>query len=458
MILCAGLTSLSLYYRIVEIPDAPEPVDFPAFVAGFPTPEENKAGRLIRTGCTRLEDELKTLPIQRPRRLQGNAYFLSDCAGVPLRGWPNHDKELANWLDDVFEKDWWKPLVEASREPIGVVEDPRRLNYLSPMKVLEAGRTAARLLLRGLQLQKTKNDPAVFVDHFAVTISLVRNLQNRGPRVSVLVAQSIEILLMDALTCWLEQLDGRPDLLSRVAMILHQYRHDLPLDSHSARLADYLVGLNTLAQPDDWLQRVGLAQPDHDDFGLITGLWNVPWESVRRSRLLRALYWGDLDPRSLPQTAIRLFPAPYSQIRKMSDANPRRLVRLGIAELMIALRRYQADTGKPAERLDLLLPKYLEQIPEDPFSSQPLRYRLSRGEEIDWPEDNGNPAGAAAGGPLLAGQAARKVPAGQGILWSVGEDGRDDGGNRQGYSSSQSQSTLGRDFIFLVPLPARKKP
>jgi hypothetical protein len=49
---------------------------------------------------------------------------------------------------------------------------------------------------------------------------------------------------------------------------------------------------------------------------------------------------------------------------------------------------------------------------------------------------------------------ARLVPAGQGILWCVGEDRQDDGGREQG---GQGYDTgPGQDLIFLVPLPPAK--
>jgi hypothetical protein len=45
------------------------------------------------------------------------------------------------------------------------------------------------------------------------------------------------------------------------------------------------------------------------------------------------------------------------------------------------------------------------------------------------------------------------VPAGQGILWAVGEDHHDDGGVQQGKLSSGT--TFGEDLIYLVPPPPR---
>src|SRR5262249_32967936 len=145
----------------------------------------------------------------------------------------------------------------------------------------------------------------------------------------------------------------------------------------------------------------------------------------------------------------------------------RRLCWLHAAQLRVALRLYQAEQGRPAERLTQLVPRYLSDVPRDPFDDQPFRYRLSRGEEIRWPEEPKPPkeppepvalahgAAAALPGALEPVNPTRKVPAGQGVLWSIGEDGHDDGGVRQAERDT-GRTQHGEDIIFLVPLPARK--
>ena len=41
----------------------------------------------------------------------------------------------------------------------------------------------------------------------------------------------------------------------------------------------------------------------------------------------------------------------------------------------LAVERYRIDTGRFPDRLDQLVPKYLDNVPADPFDDQPLRYR-----------------------------------------------------------------------------------
>ena len=80
--------------------------------------------------------------------------------------------------------------------------------------------------------------------------------------------------------------------------------------------------------------------------------------------------------------------------------------RLLTAEL--AVRCYQSEQGRLPSRLEQLVPKYLQQVPSDPFSGRPLIY---------------HPHGA------------------NWLLYCVGEDGVDDGGKRVGSSVSGTVTT-----------------
>ena len=53
--------------------------------------------------------------------------------------------------------------------------------------------------------------------------------------------------------------------------------------------------------------------------------------------------------------------------------------KLGLVQLAIALRAHQSATGALPDRLEQLVPTYLEAIPIDAFDGAPLRYAKDRG-------------------------------------------------------------------------------
>jgi hypothetical protein len=127
---------------------------------------------------------------------------------------------------------------------------------------------------------------------------------------------------------------------------------------------------------------------------------------------------------------------------------------LPLATLQVAVRLYREEAGRPAERLDELVPKYLPAVPADPFDGHPIRYRISKGEEIDWPDPSINPNFSPGNGMPSPSPQRRTVPAGYGILWCVADDGRDDGGHAQRGAWTPPHE---EDLISLVPMPPSRR-
>ncbi len=67
------------------------------------------------------------------------------------------------------------------------------------------------------------------------------------------------------------------------------------------------------------------------------------------------------------------------------------------ARTVIALRRYKTATGNWPERLDYLIPRFLDRLPIDRMDGQPLRYRFVNGQPLlysigtNLEDDNGRP-------------------------------------------------------------------
>jgi len=88
----------------------------------------------------------------------------------------------------------------------------------------------------------------------------------------------------------------------------------------------------------------------------------------------------------------------------------------------IALKRYELHHGKPATSLAVLVPEILSEVPRDFMNGEPLRYRLASDGDF--------------------------------VLYSVGTDGRDDGGDPNplpGLSGAIHRLWNGRDIVWPKP-------
>jgi hypothetical protein len=463
LVLAALWTAGGLWYRAAaEVPDVGDPFDVAAYKAGLPTPEENEAGRRVRGACLNLESKRRLAASQRPGRRPFGETAADRVLAVPHRGWPADDPELGAWMDQLFSDEWtdwlgrpvaegWtRQLDEAAGLPPGLVEDPRDQAAQDPRPLLDAARDAAAVLAaRGLQEQARGGD-AAFPRRLRTGLVLARCLRRHGDEEAAARAREIEVLLLDGLVCWLEQLGNRAAPLREAGEALARHEAETPdVEAADADKVAYLRALNTLASPEPWLARQLAAASGAPDAAAVTleaqwaaTAWRVPWEQERHRRVLRALFGGDVVFRSRVQEAGPLW--RLATRRGARKVNPLPTCWLRAARLLVALRLYQAEQGRPAEALDDLVRRgYLPAVPQDPFGSGPFHYRLSKGEEIQWVRGGAAPNGA---------PPKRVVPPGQGVLWSVGEDGVDDGGRSQA-ANAGGAFTPGEDRIFLVPLP-----
>ena len=94
----------------------------------------------------------------------------------------------------------------------------------------------------------------------------------------------------------------------------------------------------------------------------------------------------------------------------------KRVAQLEVAKTLLAVERYRLAHASLPETLDQLVPDYLAAVPLDPFDGAPLRYkRLDRGF----------------------------------LVYSVGEDGKDDGGKREPPKETRNSGETW-DLVFRV--------
>jgi hypothetical protein len=389
-------------------------------------------------------------------RVQTLRDHLEWAKNVADRGWLASDGPLGAVLDAAFDDPWARDLAATAELPTGFVADPRDMTFVSRGPELNAAETAAVLLVaRGLQRQ-AQGDPAAFVGHLRTGLALARNLRHHTVSGSVRTGREVESRLAHGVERWLERLDGRPDLLREALGVLRRHADEPPADPEETRGAEFLVTLNSTADPAD-LQRFGQGFDPFfpiralNDTGALRLAWQAPWENARIRRALDAFASRDEQMKRLaeelaPPTIRAAFKRFNPGLKYGGERwrGPEWRCDVPAAVLQVALRLYQEETGRPAERLEELVPKYVPSVPADPFDGQPFRYRLSRGEEIRWAPSAGSPSG----------RPVRVVAAGQGVLWSVGQDGRDGGGHSdQSYAPLRPPGEGGReDAIYLVPL------
>jgi ABC-type transport system involved in multi-copper enzyme maturation permease subunit len=398
-------------------------------------------------------------------------------------GWPADDKDLAAWLDKLYAGEWLAVLKKAADLPTGPFDDVRNMTWLTSLPANQpAQEIAVVLVARGLQRQAAGDD-AAYVENLRIGLALSRSMRDRTPAVDLLVGREVEGVLVGGLDRWLEKLHGRPDLIRQALAVLSRHLDETASEGNDQEAIAALILKNTLDYPLS-LQEQDLSfagyQPRQNGPGVsgealgvaVAMAWLVPWEHARQERVFRVMIAGDRQQQEwLIDRRNDLGPlpgfAPAEDFIKNRDtmriilAEPWRLCSTRAMQLKLALRWYQADNGKAADNLDELVPKYLPSIPLDPYDDESFRYRLSRGEEIGWPADTVAPAMTPTlpmGGqpPAAPAPPTRKIPPGQGILWSVGENKVDNGGHRQS-SSFNGQTAFGEDVIFLVPLPPKAK-
>lgn len=438
-----------LWYRIVEIPDIPDAFDMPSFIASIPSldPTTNGAGMAIHAAWHEVEllaHELNVDPAQLRRPLfpkqppinTFNAYR-DEIGKAYSNGWPpNHPSDLGDRLDAQFQKEWYRHVKSAANFPDGAVEDAKLMMIRAHLGQWHHLEFLNRVLaVRGLQMQ-ARGDHKVFVDHLRISLALSRNVQNHAPMQNVHAGRDAELVCVDALDRWLEKLPGHPELLQRARDALLQHEILSPNERDVLKTA-YLIALNTLNGLPEQLVEWEIGETKNRPFGsaelqkaemdLVSHLWRIPWEHERHQRILRVIFEGpSWQRRQAAEWGGSILSSRDLRARRDAPRPKRRTVSLHAAQVKVAIRLYQAHKGNlPASLDELVTTHYLPAVPVDPFSNQQLRYRVLHG----------------AGGRLEA------------LVWSVGEDGHDDGGKPQ--NIHQQQKHFGEDLIFPVPPPPR---
>jgi ABC-type transport system involved in multi-copper enzyme maturation permease subunit len=408
-------------------------------------------------------------------------------AGILEQGWPQDDAQLESWLDQLCQGEWIDHLRAAAAVPLGVVENPRLISASVRLTAQPLYQRVAQLLAaRALQLQ-ARGEHARALEHLLWALALSRNLRHHSVEVFYEEGRGVEAIALQGLDRWLERLGPQADLLQRALDELHRHEELTPLPTEPIQ-AEYVILRERLdGLVSGLLPGAANAATAALEYDLITLMLQTPWERERAARFLDALtrsrlkeaqtpYWQlpvharihdagsvqaeDVYPAAffVPDGDSPVFTSEQWQ-RLLTDSRlllrlfavssrPQHekqafaLCRVRAARLKLALALYQVHKGNPAPALRHLVPRYLEELPSDPFNGESFHYRVARRERIA----GGNPAGAA--------EANLSSASDVGILWSVGPNGTQSVGRRGGPPrdpGNQEPSPLTPGQVFIVP-------
>jgi hypothetical protein len=451
--------------RVVEAPAGGEPFDRAALRLRIADPEEGKAGLKIRDAVNLLEQRARPaeanrdapagMGVVRARPAVPALGSRDDVSGVIEHGWKAATPEFQRWLDKMTADPWTATLTEGARMPPGVLIHPTTEATRGRTEAADCRRAGEVLTARALWNQARGSD-AVALDQLVTVLALSRHLRHQAPGYAYLEGVETERIALVGLNHWLEGPGRQPKLLRRALDELKNHESAAP-PVGEALAVEYMRFRGELDR------NRGNVGPMNGQIGSL--LVQVPWEAERAWRLTEAVFAGrrrlaeagEVVPLADNTVLADWLPEQGGASRErleglvasswLADSLPvtaplQRAAQMGLcrvraARLLVALALYQAEHGKAAASLDDLVPALLPELPEDPFAHQAFRYRVSQGERIAWRRR------LVGGGEEFV----RPVPAGQGILWSVGPDGTDEGGARQW----DGTGGVGQDVIFLVP-------
>jgi len=403
------LTVAGLAYRVYSVPAVPFPQSVEAFLAELPQPTEGS--QLIRRACEELARKRTTL--QQATDDEGRPQLAKLYLAL-REGWSD-DPELERWLtQDALAGDWPGLLAKARQQPVGLLLDPRFVPPDVFPPVVEEAPLAARLLLSdGLRAQQRDNDSTRMLQHLETVLVLARTCAAGHTFQGSMVAYVIERDILHAVQTWLTPLQGRADLLERLAQQLGQQQ--VPCDESVYRLAAYLQAREQLQSPRYAAKYPHIVELQTRERALLSVALQLPWERERLDRQLRQVVFDSPSERK-----IQLVPREVGPFVDLFEASwfrhgrKRQLV-LAITILRVRLRLYELQQGRLPDTLQAL-GQPVTPDPFDPSGQATIRYRL---------EDN------------------------RAWLWSVGPDGEDNDG-QQAFSLDDSGIGKGQDYVFEV--------
>ncbi|HVK14400.1 MAG TPA: ABC transporter permease [Gemmataceae bacterium] len=460
-------------YRVLQVPDVPDRLAESGFEARIPLYDDDEGRRTARSALSQFRAAydgarplLPTAPAQpAPALLPALPATPVSLERIAAVGWSDEADAFRPWLDQVFEGDWVRVVVPPGRprpavkgtdpdekdrdtardrefapvDPaerfdrppwkLGILEDPRNQSLYSP-QAEEDARTlqwlAAAVRARGVQ-QARDGRPVSMLRLARGGLAVARTGRNMGGWTAVRAAFAAEETLLGGIQEWAAGAAGRPDLLRHMLAVLDQHEREMPVGAEDTAWADHLILRTTLEQVESWSAalmarrtrgRGEEAEPAEAEAKLVAFAWSVPWERVRRERILR-MYTnpGSVVPFTWLSRLHRLRGRQGDLGAAVEGRDRTGLTHRRATRLIVALHLYRAETGRPAADLGDLVPDYLPAVPDNPLGGPPFRYRVSPGEVLGLPDREARAYYRAGEWDVLGAMAGLSVP--PGVPWLV---------------------------------------
>jgi hypothetical protein len=392
---------------------------------------------------------------------------------------PPEGKEKGPWLDR---------MAEVVRLPVGVIQSPPSRGQAPVMDHLPGCQTMADRLRALSRAALGIREPRAAWECLTRILALSRTLRNKAPLKSYLVGLELEESALAGLDEWLASPGPSPGLVRNVLDELNRHAALTPPPLDCLQTECYRSG-GQVDDPTSWTfysgsEKGGRVREKWLAGGIALSL-DMPWEKERKRRLWRVVwagffrglqtpYWqlpetsaepraekestrrilqgwlpaADGEPGSsvTPERLGRLLDASwvsdeqlFPPVVRLRSAATRARWRLDSARLAVALALYRLRERKPAATLKDLVPRYLPELPVDPYSGKAFGYRISKGERL----------------AIVGGEPGNwTARPGQGVIWSTGPDRLDHGGLRHGGALADDDprwTSEGCDLITVVP-------
>jgi len=260
-------------------------------------------------------------------------------------------------------------------------------------------RSCAFLLRLNAIFQAYRGDADAALLSIQDGMRLADSLRRASVLITHLVRMNLHTVAIEALERTLSATEYTDRQLGDMDELLATVDHSLDLEEALVGERSFLIETHKVLPPDDssMLHKLLIRLPCAQRTGLIDCLDYID-HSIEALKLPGPQRLAKFQEMAKGVDRLSFMHMTIKDVAKWTTplipADLRFHTRLSWARTALAIERYRLATGDVPERLDELIPRYLEQVPIDPFDGQPIRYRRTEPGYVLWSiledgQDNG---------------------------------------------------------------------